>query len=152
MIVNAQITNFTHWGWVTHICVGNLNTISSDNDLSPGRRQAIIWTNAGILFTGPLIISFRKMLLEINTFSFTKMHLKWSSANLAAILFRPQCVKKHCQFTGVHHLVETKLLDFIDYKWFGIPFQLTTHCSNWPKSSTYNLYLSKCDHICVGHA
>ena len=35
----------THWGRVTHICVGNLTIIGSDNGLSPGRRQAIIWTN-----------------------------------------------------------------------------------------------------------
>ena len=39
----------THWGWVTHICVGNLTIFGSDNGMSPGRRQAIIWTNAGIL-------------------------------------------------------------------------------------------------------
>ena len=38
---------------VTHICVANLAIIGSDNGLSPGRRQAIIWTNAGILFIGP---------------------------------------------------------------------------------------------------
>ena len=38
----------THWGRVTHICVGNLTIIGPDNGLSPGRRQAIIWTNAGI--------------------------------------------------------------------------------------------------------
>ena len=43
----------THWGRVTHICVFNLTTINSDNGLSPGRRQAIIWTNAGILLIGP---------------------------------------------------------------------------------------------------
>ena len=28
--------------------------IGSDNGLSPVRRQAIIWTNAGILLIGPL--------------------------------------------------------------------------------------------------
>ena len=39
----------THWGRVTHICVSKLTIIGSDNGLSPGRRQAIIWTNAGIL-------------------------------------------------------------------------------------------------------
>ena len=39
----------SHWGRVTHICVNKLTTIVSDNGLSPGRRQAIIWTNAGIL-------------------------------------------------------------------------------------------------------
>ena len=44
----------THWGRVTHICVDNLTIIGSDNGLSPGRRQAIIWTNAGILLIGPL--------------------------------------------------------------------------------------------------
>ena len=32
----------SHWGQVTHICVGNLTIIVSDNGLLPGRRQAII--------------------------------------------------------------------------------------------------------------
>ena len=44
----------THWGWVTHICVGKLTISGSDNGLSPGRHQAIIWTNAGILLIGHL--------------------------------------------------------------------------------------------------
>ena len=34
---------------VTHICVDKLTIIVSDNVLSPGRRQAIIQTNAGML-------------------------------------------------------------------------------------------------------
>ena len=46
-------TLLTHWSRVTHICVGNLAIIGSDNGLSPGRRQAIIGTNAGILLIGP---------------------------------------------------------------------------------------------------
>ena len=32
-----------------HICVSKQTIIGSDNGLSPGWRQAIIWTNAGIL-------------------------------------------------------------------------------------------------------
>ena len=32
-----------------HICVGKLSIIGSDNGLSPGRRQAIIWTKVGTL-------------------------------------------------------------------------------------------------------
>ena len=32
-----------------HERVSKLTIIGSDNGLSPGRRQAIIWTNAGIL-------------------------------------------------------------------------------------------------------
>ena len=42
----------SHWGRVTHICVSKLTIIGSDNGLSPGRRQAIIWTNVGILLIG----------------------------------------------------------------------------------------------------
>ena len=70
----------THWGRVTHICVGKLTIIGSDNGLSPQRRQAIIWTNAGILLIGPLGTNFSEILIEIQTFSFKKMHFKMSSA------------------------------------------------------------------------
>ena len=42
-------SELTHWSRVTHICVSDLTSIGSDNGLSPGRRQAIIRTNAGIL-------------------------------------------------------------------------------------------------------
>ena len=55
----------THWGRVTHICVSKLTIIGSDNGLSPGRRQAIIWTNAGILLIGPLRTNFSEILIEI---------------------------------------------------------------------------------------
>ena len=54
----------THWGRVTHICVNKLTIIGSDNGLSPGRRQAIIWTNAGILLIGPLGTN-NEILIEI---------------------------------------------------------------------------------------
>ena len=64
---------------MTHICVGKLIIIGSDNGLSPERRQAIIWTNAGIWLTGPLGTNFSEILIEIHTFSFKKMHLKMSS-------------------------------------------------------------------------
>ena len=54
--------------------------IGSDNGLSPGQRQAIIWTNAGILLIEPLGTNFSEILIKIHTFSFKKMHLKMSSA------------------------------------------------------------------------
>ena len=72
--------NLTHWGRVTHICVGKLTIIGSDNGLSPGRRQAIVWTNAGILLIRPLGTNFSEILIGIQTFSFKKMCLKMSSA------------------------------------------------------------------------
>ena len=70
----------THWGRVTHICVVKLTIIGSDNGLSPGRRQAIIWTNAWLLLIGPLGTNFTEILIGNQTFSFKKMHLKMSSA------------------------------------------------------------------------
>ena len=70
----------THWGRVTHICVSKLTIIGSDNGLSPGRRQAIIWTNAGILLIRILRTNFSDILSKIHSFSFKKMHLKMSSA------------------------------------------------------------------------
>ena len=70
----------THWGRVTHICVGKLTIISSDNGLSPERRQVIIWTNSGVLLIGPLGTNFSEILIEIRTFSLKKIRLKMSSA------------------------------------------------------------------------
>ena len=72
---------------MTHICVGNLTSIVSDNGLSPGRHQAIIWTNAGILLIGLLGTNFSQILIWIQTFSFKKMHSKMSSR-----IERPFCL------------------------------------------------------------
>ena len=81
------INDLTHWGRVTHICVGKLAVIVSDNGLSPGRRQAIIGTNGGILLIGPLGTNFSEIVIGIQTFSFKKMYLKMSSAK-----WRPFCL------------------------------------------------------------
>ena len=68
----------THRGRVTHICVSKLTIIVSDNGLSPGRRQAIIWSNAGILLIETIRANFNEILIKIHTFSFKKIHLKTS--------------------------------------------------------------------------
>ena len=70
----------THWGRVTHICVGEQTIIVSDNGLLPGRRQAIICTNDGILLIGPYGTNFSEIGIEILTFSLMKMSLKVLSA------------------------------------------------------------------------
>ena len=74
----------THWGKVTHICVGNLTIIGSDNGLSPSHHGAIIWSNAEIILTGPLGKIFSEILIEIHTFSFKK------------------CIWKYCLVNGSH--------------------------------------------------
>ena len=87
----------THWGRVTHICVGILTSIGSDKGLSPERRQAIIWTNAGRLLIWPLRTNFNEILIEIYIYSFKKMHLKMSSGKwrpfcLGLNVLRPFCI------------------------------------------------------------
>ena len=62
--------SLTRWGRVIHIYVGNLTINGSDNGLSPGRSQTIIWINAGI---------FSESFIESHTFSYKKMHFKISS-------------------------------------------------------------------------
>ena len=76
------ISPLTHWGRVSELTI-----IGSDNGLSPGRRQAIIWNNAGLLLIGPLGTNFSEISIGIQTFSFKKMHLNMSSAK-----WRPFCL------------------------------------------------------------
>ena len=82
----------THWWRVTHICVGKLTIIGSDNDLSPGRCQAIIWTNAAILLIWTLSNKLQwkfnynwNIFIKKNAFE----NVVWE---MSAILSRPQCV------------------------------------------------------------
>ena len=82
----------THWGRVTHNCVGELTIIGSDNGLSPERRQAIIWANAGILLIEPLGTKLQSNLnrnwnifIQENVFQ----NVVWK---MSAILSRSQCV------------------------------------------------------------
>ena len=69
-IANIIYIDNMYAGRVTHICVSKLTIIDSDNGLSPGRRQAIIWT---ILLIEPLGANFGEILIEIVTFSFKKI-------------------------------------------------------------------------------
>ena len=92
----------THCGRMTHICVDKLTIIGSDNGLSPGRRQAIIRTNAGILLIGSLVTNFSEISIGIQTFSFKKMHLKMPSAK-----WRPFCL-------GLNVLTREVLLEVIE--------------------------------------
>ena len=75
-----MVVTSTHWGRATPPFVSNLPIIGSDNGLSPGRYQAIIRTNAGILLIEPLGANFSEILMVIHAFSFTKLYLKLSSA------------------------------------------------------------------------
>ena len=93
-IVNTWfLRHLTHWGRVVHICVSKLTIIGSDNGLSPGLRQAIIWTNAGILLIGQpkknQWNSTWKSFIFVHENSFE--NAVWE---MAAIWCRCQCVKE----------------------------------------------------------
>ena len=87
--------DLTHWGWVTHICVDILTIIGSDNGLSPDQRQAITWTNVGILLIRPLGTNFSEMLIEIHTFLVKKIHFKMSSGKWRLFCLGLNVLSKH---------------------------------------------------------
>ena len=96
---------------VTHICVDELTITGWDNGMSPGRHEAIIWINTGISLIGPLGTNFSEILIEIQVFSFKKMHL--SSANgypfcvgldvstsLLSVVYLTLIISDHCGHLG----------------------------------------------------
>ena len=85
------IEALTHGGRVTHICVNKLTIIGSDNGLSPGRHQAIIWTSAEILLIGLLGTNFSEILIRIQIFPFKKIRLKMSSAKWRPFVSASMC-------------------------------------------------------------
>ena len=125
---------------MTHICVDNLTIIGSDNGLSPRPRQAIIWTNVGILLSEPLGTNFSELLIEIITFSVTKTHLKMSLGN-----WRSFCL-------GLNELTHYRKSTWgtrceINLRW--IPRDITDEESNLILATTWcrqskNHYLSQC--------
>ena len=70
----------THWGRVTHICVGKLSIIGSDNGLSPGQHH-----NSGTLLIESSEANFSEILIQIYISSFKKI-----------------CVWKYRLESGVH--------------------------------------------------
>ena len=121
----------THWGRVTHICVSKLTIIGSDNGLSPGAwRQAIIWTNAGILLIRTLGTNFSEILSTIHAFSSNKMHLKMSSAK-----WSPFClglnVLRFSPYSLTHCSVDKLVDDNIIFAFYIIPrYWVIPGCSN----------------------
>ena len=109
----------THWGRVTHICVGNLTIIGSDNGLSPGWRQAIIWTNAGLLLIGPLKTYFSEIRFQIQQNRFENVSGTW----------RPSCL-------GLNVLMPTP---------YSRQYTVHPHESKFPKMSQATLWRQEAD-------
>ena len=107
----------THWVPVMNICISKLTIIESDNDLSLGQCQAIIWTNAGILLIPILGTHFGEIFSKVHTFSFKKMHLK-----LLSVKWHPFCL---C-FNVLKHNRTQQTIHCIHDSWY-VPFYTLTH-------------------------
>ena len=124
----------THWGWVTHILVSKLTIIASDNGLSPGRRQAIIWTSAGILSIGPLGTNFSEILIETITFSFKKIRLKVSSAK-----WRPCCLGLNVLIYFFQNILTSASEEPISNHNCLVNFWYMNHLRNWQGNCNENI-------------
>ena len=78
-VKNSGPVKLTHWSRVTHICVGKLTIAGS----APSHYLNQCWN----IVNWTLGTNFSEILIEINTFSFKKMHLKISSRR-----WRPFCL------------------------------------------------------------
>ena len=92
-IIYLLAKSLTHWGRVTHICISKLIIIGSDSGLSPGRRQAIIWTNDGILLIRTFRTNFSEIVSEIHTFSSKKMRSKCRQENGGHLVSAWMCIR-----------------------------------------------------------
>ena len=114
----------THWGRVTHICVSKLTIIGPNNGFSPGRRQAIIWTNAAILSNRPFGTNFSEISIELHILSFKKIHLKMSSG-----IWRPFClglnVLTHLGRDKMSNILQTVFSNYFSIK--TVVFRLKFH-------------------------
>ena len=144
-------------GRVMHICIGKLTIIGSDNGLSPERRQAIIWTNAGILLIGPLGTNFSEILIEIQTFSLKKIHLKMSSANCCSFRLGLNVLRSGEIPTGTRSLFvinSSEWQDSIPLYFWNISFivarihissdEFTHFGTKYEMMPRFNLWLKRC--------
>ena len=107
-VVYIRQLHLTHWGQVTDICVSKLSIIGSDNGLSPGRCQANIWTNVGILLIQTLGTNFSEILSKIQAFSFKEM----SSAKWRPFCLGLNVLKKIYNVTDITLLCKLYHADF----------------------------------------
>ena len=67
----------------------NRVSIGSDNGLSPIRRQAIIWTNAGLLSIGPQGTNFSEILFKTPLWQNDVKETSYYEVSYAQVLLTP---------------------------------------------------------------
>ena len=122
----------------------NRVTIGSGYGLALNRRQAIMQTDAVLLSIGPLGTNFTEIQIKIRRFSFTKIHLKMSSAKMAAILSRGRWFKCH-----VNPLVTSQHWSlFQEMDWYHCALYTCMPCPG-PRTVLYMYVRVWTSYICI---
>ena len=129
----------------------NYTIIVSNNCLLPGRRQAIIWTNAGILLIECLGTNLSEIFIKIHTFSYKKMHSKMLSEKWQLFCLGPQCLNIYWWLGEslwllqcISNAIMAALCGAINIVYF-FSYNLLTYCISWhPKWNHYIEYHSYC--------
>ena len=102
---------------MTQICVGKLTIIGSDNGLSPGRRQAIIWTKCWNIANLTLMNKFQWYFYQNSIIFIPENELENVVCEMASILSRPQCVNNSVavRYKKSISIIETVIS--IDYRY-----------------------------------
>ena len=96
-----------------HVCISKLTIIGLHNGLSPGRRLAIILSNAEILLIGSLGTDLSEISIWIQTFLFKKGHLKMSS-----VTWCPFCLGLNILMIWHHHnCLPVSCIEFTENNW-----------------------------------
>ena len=115
--VDSSVKPFTNtstqWGRVLHICVSNLTIIGSDNGLSHGQWQAIIWTNFNEIFIRIQTFPFGKMLLKINPYYNKKCCCIWTIEHPSSEKSNGLPTSRHILCQSMH--MYTKAVGFVGY-------------------------------------
>ena len=93
-----------HWHYMASLGLCKLAIIGSDNGLSTGLRQTIIWTGAVILSIWTLGTKLSEMLIGIHMFSFKKSYLNMSSAKVRRLCLNINVLP----YTGIQNILTTR--------------------------------------------
>ena len=132
---------FTHCGRVTRTYASKLNIIGSDNGLSPGRRQASIWTNARILLSWPLGTNFGEMSIEIQAFSNQEDTFVNIICEIATLFVSTSMIKNelgghlfcgvYCYHNGISNCIFTSSVPKADIGQSCLMVSQNLVCLNW---------------------
>ena len=102
--------------------------IVSDYGLPPLRHQAIIWTNAGLLWIWPIGTHFSEIWIKLHEFSLKEIHLKMWSAKCqpSYLLSRPWYIETLRMRQNGHHFADDiiKCIFFIKNIWITIKISM----------------------------